>query len=57
MVVNINFLTSEDVLPEKRLLEKTATIKIFEYSPLGSKLKRQLLLQRSIQVFEGSNKY
>ena len=47
MVVNINFLTSEDVLPEKRL-EKTATIKIFEYSPLGSKLKRQLLLQRSI---------
>ena len=48
MSVNINFLTSEDVLPEKRLLEKTATIKIFEYSPLSSELKRQLLLQRSI---------
>ena len=41
MLVNMNFLTGEDVLPEKVLLEKAATIKRFEYSPLGSELKRQ----------------
>ena len=34
-------MTAEDVLPEKGLLERTATIKIFEYSPLDSKLKKQ----------------
>ena len=34
-------MTGEDVLPEKGLLGKTATIKIFEYSPLGSKFKKQ----------------
>ena len=33
------FLAEKDVLPEKELLEKAATIKRFEYSPLGSKLK------------------
>ena len=31
----------EDVLPEKDLEEKVATIKRFEYSPLGSELKNQ----------------
>ena len=35
------FLTSEDVLLEKELLEKAPTIKIFEYSPLGSELRKQ----------------
>ena len=35
------FLTGEDVFPEKVLLEKAATIKRFEYSPLGSELKRK----------------
>ena len=30
-----------DVLLEEDLLEKAATIKRFEYSPLGSKLKKQ----------------
>ena len=34
-------MTDEDVLLEKGLLEKAATIKIFEYSPLGSDLKKQ----------------
>ena len=34
-------LTGNDVLPEKDLLEKTATIKRFEYSTLGSELKKQ----------------
>ena len=35
------FLTGKDVLPEKDLLEKAATIKRFEYSLLGSELKKQ----------------
>ena len=35
------FLTSKDVLLEKYLLEKAVTIKRFEYSPLGSELKKQ----------------
>ena len=34
------FLTGKDVLLEKGLLEKAATIKRFEYSPLGSELKK-----------------
>ena len=34
-------LTGEDVLSEKDLLEKAATIKIFEYSPLGNEFKNQ----------------
>ena len=34
------FLTSKDVLPKKDL-EKAATIKRFEYSPLGKGLKAQ----------------
>ena len=29
-------MTDEDVLPGKELLEKTPTIKRFEYSPFGS---------------------
>ena len=40
-VSKYEFLTSEDVLPEKKLLEKAARIKRFEYSPLGSELKKQ----------------
>ena len=33
-------LTGKDVLWEKYLLEKAAAIKRFEYSPLGSDLKK-----------------
>ena len=35
------FLTGKDVLPENNLLEKVATIKRLEYSPLDKKLKKQ----------------
>ena len=35
------YLTSRDVLLEKDLLEKAATIEGFEYSPLGKELKAQ----------------
>ena len=34
-------MTSKDVLPEKDLLEKAATMKRFEYSPLGKELRAQ----------------
>ena len=40
-VCEYDFLTSEFVLPEKDLLEKAATIKTFDYAPLGSELKKQ----------------
>ena len=39
--VKYNFLTVEDILLEKILLEKAASIKRFEYSPLGSEMKKQ----------------
>ena len=39
-VSKYEFLTGKDVLPEY-LLEKAATIKKFEYSPFGKKLKAQ----------------
>ena len=32
-ISKFEFLTGKDVLPEKDLLEKAATMKIFEYSP------------------------
>ena len=35
------FLTRKDVLPEKPMLEIAAALKRFEYSPLGSELKKQ----------------
>ena len=35
------FLTGKDVLQEKDFLEKAAIIKTFEYSALGSELKKQ----------------
>ena len=45
-VSKYEFLTSEDVLQEKGLLEKVATIKKIEYSPLGSELENKLILQK-----------
>ena len=39
-VAKYEFLTGKDVWPEKDLLEKAATIKRFEYSPLDSDLKK-----------------
>ena len=35
------FLTGKDVLPEEDLLEKVATMKRFEYSPVGKELKSE----------------
>ena len=34
-------MTDNNVLPEKDLLEKSVTLKRFEYSPLGKELKAQ----------------
>ena len=34
-------MTDKDILPERELLEKAATLKRFEYSPLGKELKAQ----------------
>ena len=36
----MNLLTAEEILPEKQLLEKAASIKVFYYPPLGRKLKK-----------------
>ena len=38
-VSKYEFFTSKDVLPGKELLEKAATMKRFEYSPLDKELK------------------
>ena len=40
-VSKYKFLTGKDVSPEKDLLEKAATMKRLEYSPLGKELKAQ----------------
>ena len=40
-VSKYEFLIFKNVLPERGLLEKAATTKRFEYSPLGGELKRQ----------------
>ena len=34
-------MTGRDVLPENELLEKAATLKRFEYSPLGKAFEKQ----------------
>ena len=48
------FLAGEEVLPEKGLLENAATIKRFEYSPLGSELKKQNDIAKT--RYQGLNK-
>ena len=40
------FLPGKDVSPEKKLLEDVATIKRFEYSLLGSELKKQAAIPK-----------
>ena len=42
-------MTGKDVLPEKDLLEKAATINRFEYSPLGKELKAQTEFDKIIK--------
>ena len=39
-------MTSKDVLPEKDLLEKAASTKRFEYSPLSKELKAQTDIEK-----------
>ena len=46
-------MTGLDVLPEKELFEKAATIKRFEYSPLGKELKKQTsVAEKQYQNFD-----
>ena len=45
------FLTRKDVLPEKDMLEIAAALKRFEYSPLGSELKKQKAVSKTRQGF------
>ena len=54
-------LTGKDVLPEKYLFEKSAAIKRFKYSPLGSELRKQSSVaekqyKRLDKVFESNKK-
>ena len=54
---NVNkyeFLTGEDILLEEGIFEKAATIKRFEYSPLGSELEKQTDLAK--KQYQGLDK-
>ena len=53
-VSKCELLTGKDVLPEKDLLEKAATMKKYEYSPLGKKLKAQTDIAK--KQYEGLDK-
>ena len=44
------------MLLEKDLLETAATIKRFEYSPLGSELKNKLTLQKKKKEYQRLDK-
>ena len=46
-------MTGKDVLHEKDLLEKAATMKRFEYSPFGKELKKQTrVAEKQYQSFD-----
>ena len=47
-VSKYEFQIGKDVLPEKDLLQKAATMKRLEYSPLGKDLKNQTI--KSIKI-------
>ena len=52
-VSKYEFLTGKDVLPEKDLLEKAATMKRFEHSLLGKELKKQTsVAEKQYQSFD-----
>ena len=60
-VSKCEFLTLKDILPEKDLLEKAATIKRFEYLPLRNELKKQNSIaekqyQKLEKAFESNKK-
>ena len=45
-VSEYKFLADKDVLPEKELLEKAATMKRFKYSPLDKELKAETDIEK-----------
>ena len=50
-VSKYEFQIGKDVLPEKDLLQKAATMKRLEYSPLGKDLKKQTsVTEKSIKI-------
>ena len=53
-VSKYEFLSGKDVLTEEYLLEKAAAIKIFEYSLVGSELKKQTNVAE--KQYQGLNK-
>ena len=53
--VKLNF-GQQDVLPEEELLQKAATIKRFEYSPLGIQLKIQTDIVKKKKQYERLDK-
>ena len=55
-VSKYEFLTDTDVVPEENLLQKAAAIKIFEYSPLGSELKKQTKIQKKKKTYQDLDK-
>ena len=53
MLINRNFLTGKDVLQEKDLLEKAATMKKCNYSSLSKELKKETsIVEKHYQSFE-----
>ena len=54
-VSKYEFLAGKVVLPEKDLLEKAATLKRFEYSLLGKKLKPQTDIAK--KQYKGLNRF
>ena len=51
------FVTGQDALPEKDMLQKAATIKRFEYCPLGKELKKQTsVAEKQYQKLESNKK-
>ena len=47
-------MTGRDVLPEKELLEKPATMEIFKYSPLGKELKAQTDIAKKLSKLDST---
>ena len=43
-VIKYDFLTGQDVLPERDVLENVSAMKRFEYSPLGKELNAQVYI-------------
>ena len=57
-VNNYKFLTDKDVLLEKELLEKAATVRRFGYSPLDKELKAQTeIAKKKYQKLGGTFKF